>query len=90
MIGMSSNAHRRAYSEGNRPVALEIRDGYIWVTVKDGRIVAAPLNWFDWLEKATPEQQTKFQLGSFSIVWPDLDDGIDMEALLIGEPHESN
>jgi hypothetical protein len=74
------------YEERNKPVDLKIRDGYIWVTVKDGRIVAAPLHWYDWLEHATPEQQAKFQLGSFSIVWPDLEDGIDMEALLIGAP----
>ncbi|MDX1991823.1 MAG: DUF2442 domain-containing protein [bacterium] len=72
------------YDEQNRPVALQIRDGYIWVTVKDGRIVAAPLHWFDWLEQATVEQQANFRLGSFSIVWPELEDGIDMEALLLG------
>jgi hypothetical protein len=72
------------YDERNRPVSLEIHDNYIWVTVKDGRIVAAPLHWFDWLEAATPEQRAKYQLGSFSIVWHELEDGIDMEALLIG------
>ncbi len=59
------------YTESNRPVAVEIRDGYIWVTVKDSRIVAAPLRWYDWLERATPEQRSNYQLGSFSILWPE-------------------
>jgi Protein of unknown function (DUF2442) len=76
------------YSENNRPTAVVIGDGYIWVTVKDGRIVAAPLHWFDWLEHAMPEQQAKYRLGSFSIVWDDLEDGIDMEALLVSIPAE--
>ncbi len=78
------------YEENNRPTALQIRDGYIWVTVKDGRIVAAPLNWYDWLDRATPEQRSNFQLGSFSILWPELEDGIDMEALLVGAPEIGN
>lgn len=72
------------YDERNKPISLEIRDGYVWVTVKDGRIVAAPLHWYEWLERASPEEQAEFQLGSFSVVWPDLGDGIDMEALLVG------
>jgi len=77
-------------TESNRPIAVEIRDGYIWVTVKNGHILAAPLNWYDRLERATPEQRSNFQLGSFSILWPELEDGIDMEALLVGSPQPSS
>lgn len=72
------------YEENNRPIALEIHDSYVWITVRDGRILAAPLSWYDWLERATPEQRSTFQLGTFSILWPELEDGIDMEALLVG------
>jgi hypothetical protein len=72
--------------ENNRPIALEILNGYVWITVRDGRILAAPLNWYDWLERATHEQRSNFQLGSFSVLWPELEDGIDMEALLVGAP----
>lgn len=74
------------YDEQNRPVALEIHDGYVWITVQDGRILAAPLHWFEWLEQATPEQRARYHLGSFSIIWEELGDGIDMEALLMGVP----
>ena len=71
-------------TEKNFPVDLEIRDEYIWITLKDGRIVAAPLHWYSWLENATPEQQANYDLGPFSITWDDLGEGFDMEAILIG------
>lgn len=72
------------YSKRNRPIDVKIRDGYVWITLMDGRIVGVPLHWYDWLEHATLEQQSKYRLGSFSIVWDDLEDGIDIEALLVG------
>jgi len=68
----------------NRPVSLNIRDGMIWVTLHDKRVIAAPLNWFPWLADAAPEQQKNFELHPLSIYWPDLDDGLDIEALLTG------
>jgi hypothetical protein len=68
----------------NKPIDFAIQDGYIWITLQDKRIVAAPLSWYDWLERASPEQQQRYQLGSFSIVFPELEDGIDVEALLMG------
>lgn len=70
--------------QNNHPVGLAIRDNMIWVTLRDGRIVAAPLHWFPWLANATTKQQTNFELHAFSIYWPDLDDGLDIEALITG------
>jgi hypothetical protein len=74
------------YSERNRPIDVKIRDGYIWITVTDGHIVGVPLHWYDWLQNATSEQQANYRLGSFSIVWDDLEDGIDIKMLLIDMP----
>jgi hypothetical protein len=68
----------------NRPVAFEIWDNMIWVTLTDNRVVGAPVNWFPWLAEAAPEQQHNFELHAFSIFWPDLDDGLDIDALLTG------
>ncbi len=39
---------------------------------------------FAWLEKATPEQQRNYQANPISLYWPDLEDGIDVEALITG------
>lgn len=67
----------------NQPVNLEIRDGYIHVMCRDGRILAAPLDWFPWLRDATLEQQSNYKIYPFSIDWDELDEGIDM-AMLAG------
>lgn len=69
----------RAYH--NQPQSLEFRDGYIWVTVQDGRILAVPLNRFSWLESATDNQRAQYKLYPFSILWPELGDGFSMEML---------
>jgi hypothetical protein len=56
----------------------------IWITLQDKRIIAAPLNWFPWLATASAQEQATFELHPLSIYWPDLDDGIDIAALLMG------
>lgn len=68
----------------NRPTALSKKDGMLWVTLRDGRILGAPLEWFPWLAAASPAQQADFELHPLSIYFPDLDDGLDIEALLTG------
>ena len=68
----------------DRPVAVVIRDYRVWVTLADGRIIANPLDWHPWLKDATSEQQANVELNVFSIDWPDLDEGLDIEGMLRG------
>jgi Protein of unknown function (DUF2442) len=68
----------------SHPIALRIADKKITVTLADGREISNPLDWFPWLEQATPEQQAHFELWPFSIDWPDLDNGLDVEGMLRG------
>ncbi len=70
--------------ETDRPVEVIIRDGKVWVTLADGRVIANPVDWHPWLAKATPEQQAHIELGVFSVDWPDLDEGLDIEGMLHG------
>lgn len=70
--------------ETDRPIAVKIRGGILWVTLADGRIIGNPLEWFTWLASATPEQQANYKLWPFTIDWPDLDEGLDIEPLLLG------
>lgn len=70
--------------EGDHPVAVEFHDHMIWVTLKDGRVVGSPIAWFPWLEQASVKQRSHFELHPFSIYWPDLDDGLDIQALVTG------
>ncbi len=70
--------------EKDYAVALDIHDGHVWVTLKDRRVVGMPLDFFPWLDSATPEQRAHYRLYPFTIYWPDLEDGIDVEALVTG------
>ena len=71
-------------NERDHAVAFDIHDGMVWVTLKDGRVIGMPLDFFPWLEKATPEQRANYRIYSFTIYWPDLEDGIDIEAMITG------
>jgi hypothetical protein len=73
-------------SVGERAVAVSvnIREDMVWVTLTDRRVIGMPLDFFPWLETATPEQQANYEITPISIYWPDLEDGIDMQALMTG------
>jgi hypothetical protein len=68
----------------DRPVDVRIHDDLISVTLADGRIISNPLAWHPWLANATPEQQANVEYGAFSVDWPDLDEGLDIQGMLLG------
>jgi hypothetical protein len=68
------------------PVGVEFDDKMIWVTLADGRVIGNPLSWHPWLATATPEQRDNIILRVYSIDWPDLDEGLDVEGMLRGIP----
>lgn len=65
-----------------RATKVDIKDGMIHISLNDGRILSIPVSRYPWLENATPEQQTNITIGSFAILWDDLDDGIDLENVM--------
>lgn len=68
----------------DRPVAVEFRDGKVWVTLADGRTIGNPLAWHIWLLNAMPEQRAHYELRAFSVDWPDLDEGLDVQGMVLG------
>jgi hypothetical protein len=74
----------KSYDENHRPVALEIRDGRLLVTLKDGRLIGTPLSWYPRLAAATPEQLANYELWAFGIHWEDLDEDLSIEGMLQG------
>ena len=68
----------------DRPVAVEFSDDAVWVTLADGRVIGNPLAWHPWLAQATSEQRANVDLRAFSVDWPDLDEGLDIEGMLRG------
>jgi hypothetical protein len=86
-----TNNRTNAFDQNKIPVALDIRDGKLLVTLKDGRLIGTPLSWYPRLVNATPEQLANYELWSFGIHWEDLDEDLSIEGMLQGiqpKPHE--
>jgi hypothetical protein len=75
--------HSEEY-EKFRPVAVNFREGMVFVTLADGRVIGNPRSWYPWLLNAKPEQLINVQLTYFSVYWPDLDEALDTEGMLRG------
>ena len=56
------------------------------VSLRDGRIVSLPLDWFPFLAGATTEQQTKvaIQSGGDELLWPEIGASLPIVQLLAG------
>jgi hypothetical protein len=70
--------------EEDRPVAVEISQGMLRVTLQDGRIIATPLDWYPRLAAATPQQQMHVELTLSGVHWPDLDEDLSIQGMLQG------
>ncbi len=78
-----------AGQEVSRPVSVKIEGGMVWVELRDGRMIGNPLVWHPWLAEATPEERATVEMDAFSVYWPDLDEGLDIEGMLRGIPSRS-
>ncbi len=54
------------------------------VTLSDGRVVSAPVEWFPRLLRATPKQRRNWRLigGGIGVHWEDVDEDISVRSLL--------
>ncbi len=71
-----------------RIAAVSVDEDAITARLMDGRVVSEPLAWSWRLTRATPEQQSHFEiLGTGQGVrWPDIDEDISAEGMLTGVP----
>jgi len=67
-------------------VSVKITDDTLAVDLEDGRTIAVPIGWFPRLAHGTPGERANFQIGGagYGIHWPDLDEGIGIEGLILG------
>jgi hypothetical protein len=58
------------------------------VDLTDGRTISVPLAWYPRLLHGTPEERNKWRLigNGEGIHWPDLDEDISIEGLVLGKP----
>ncbi|MDO8755365.1 MAG: DUF2442 domain-containing protein, partial [Anaerolineales bacterium] len=66
---------------------VNVTDDALIVDLSDGRTVSVPLAWFPRLLHGTPEERNKWRLigDGEGIHWPDLDEDISIENLILGK-----
>jgi len=67
---------------------VQVTDDALIVDLSDGRTVSVPLAWFPRLLHGTPAERNKWRLigSGEGIHWPDLDEDISVENLILGKP----
>lgn len=68
------------------PKAVRFDEDNLWVSLSDGRTIAAPLAWFPRLLEASPEQRAEVTLSQSGLHWDALDEDISVAGLLAGQP----
>jgi hypothetical protein len=70
-----------------RVVSVSVTDDTLSVDLEDGRTIAVPIGWYPRLAHGTPEERSHFQISGagYGIHWPDLDEDIGIEGLLLGK-----
>lgn len=67
-------------------------DGTLIVELVDGRILTVPIEWYPRLAHGTPSERANWQLvgRGQGIHWPDLDEDLSVEDLLVGRRSGEN
>jgi len=67
---------------------VTVTDDSLTVDLTDGRTITAPLAWYPRLVHGTPQERNKWRLigDGEGIHWPDLDEDLSVEGLLLGRP----
>ena len=68
------------------PKAVRFDEDTLWVSLSDGRTIAAPLAWFPRLLVAAPEQRAQVELSKGGRHWDALNEDISVAGLLAGQP----
>lgn len=70
-----------------RIINVNVTDDTLSVDLEDGRTIAIPIGWYPRLAYGTPVERANFQISSagYGIHWPDLDEDIGVEGLLLGK-----
>ena len=67
------------------PKAVRFDEDTLWVSLSDGRTIAAPLAWFPRLLEASQEQRAQVELSKSGLHWDALDEDISVAGLLAGQ-----
>ena len=68
-------------------IQVRVTEDTLSVDLEDGRTISVPLSWYPRLVYATPEERQNFRIAGagYGIHWPDLDEDLGLEGLLLGK-----
>jgi hypothetical protein len=66
---------------------VEVTDDTLSLDLEDGRTLSVPIGWYPRLAHGTAIERANFQISGagYGIHWPDLDEDIGVEGLLLGK-----
>lgn len=66
---------------------MAVTDDTLSVDLEDGRAISIPIGWYPRLAYGTLAERANFQISGagYGIHWPDLDEDIDVEGILLGK-----
>ncbi len=69
-------------------VGVAVSEDELTVSLSDGRVVRVPLSWYPRLSNALPRHRAIWEFigGGHGIHWPELDEDISVENVLLGQP----
>ena len=69
-------------------VGVGVSDEELTVSLSDGRVVRVPLSWYPRLSNALPQHRASWEFigGGHGIHWPELEEDISVENVLLGQP----
>lgn len=70
-----------------RVINVSVTDDTLSVDLEDGRTVSVPIGWYPRLAHGTLAERTNVRIAGagFGLHWPDLDEDIGIEGLLLGK-----
>ncbi len=73
--------------ELTRITQVVVTEDMLSVDTEDGRTIAVPIGWYPRLAYGTSAERANFQISGagYGIHWPDLDEDIGIEGLLLGK-----
>ena len=67
------------------PRAVEFTASELVVTLRDGRTIATPLDWYPRLLRASAAERANYEIMPMGIHWPDIDEDLSIVGMLKGQ-----
>jgi hypothetical protein len=68
-----------------RARSVECNETELIVTLRDGRKIATPLEWYPCLAAASPAQRANYEIMPMGVHWPEIDEDLSIAGMLQGK-----